>query len=495
MTASELLRDSGVKPEAQVGDAVLTDMCADSRRCTPGSLFVCMPSLSGDSHGFIKDAIEHGAVAVLAHTREGFEVARQACKCAILVPQELDHFRDALWMLAKAFFGNPTATMQVIGVTGTNGKTTTTWMLRDMCGSLGVRSAYIGTLGFHIRGEERPLPNTTPFSIDLNRMLAEARDAGVWALAMEVSSHALKERRSDGVEFDAAVFTNLTQDHLDYHGTMEDYEASKRRLFEDLPKQTKKPFVAVLNTDDPVGAKWADGLACKRLTYGLASGELQGAPMEVTVDHVSLRLAYKGKISETIVGMGGLFNVQNCLSAAAGFVALGHDLETTAQALSKVRPVPGRFEAVANDKGIGVIVDYAHTPDALVKLLDSTKMLKHRRLITVFGCGGDRDQGKRPKMAKVVSERSDLTIVTSDNPRTEDPQAILKQVVSGIAPNAETVQIIDRREAIEHAIRQAQQGDVVVIAGKGHENYQIIGRTKYPMDDREMAKKALESLA
>lgn len=492
MTVAELLEGSGVVPEDVVGSEVISAFVADSRQAVPGALFACMPSSSTDAHTFITSAVSKGAVAALVHSRAGHEIAKKAGICSVFIPDESDRFREALWRLAKTFFGNPTASMQVVGVTGTNGKTTTAWMLRDMCGSLGVRTAYLGTLGFHLRGEARNLENTTPFAIDLNRMLAEARDSGVSALAMEVSSHALKERRSDGVEFDAAIFTNLTQEHLDYHGTMADYEASKRRLFEELPKQSKKAFVGALNTDDPVGALWAETLDCKMVTYGLESGELRGEALEVLIDRISLRLNFRGKSVDVDVPVGGLFNVQNCMSAAAGFIALGHDLEQAAGALSAVRAVPGRFEAVPNQHGIGVIVDYAHTPDALVKLLESARMLKHRRIITVFGCGGDRAAGKRPKMAKAVSEYSDLTVVTSDNPRTEDPATIIGQVASGLRPGAESVQIIDRKEAIAHAVHEAEPGDVVVIAGKGHENYQIIGRTKYPMDDRDLARSALE---
>lgn len=492
MTVAQLLKEAGVRPTEMSGDAEIGSLRSDSRLVEPGAFFVCMPSLNSDTNAYIPEAAGRGASAILAHSEAGFRMAQEAGVCAVHI-REGSPFREAAWRLAKAFFGNPSASMQVVGVTGTNGKTTTAWMLRDMCGSMGVRSAYLGTLGFHLRGQEHVLENTTPFAIELNQMLSDAKEAGVWSVAMEVSSHALKERRADGVEFDAGVFTNLTQDHLDYHKTMEDYEASKRRLFEDLPRQSKKPFVAALNADDAVGAQWAERLTCRKLTFGLSAGDLQGAPLEVSLDRIVMRMTFQGRTTETVIPLGGLFNVQNCMSAAGGFLALGHDLETTATALSKVRPVPGRFEAVSNDKGIGVIVDYAHTPDALVKLLESTQALRHGRLITVFGCGGDRDKNKRPKMARAVSENSDVAIVTSDNPRTEDPETILREVAAGLAPGSQSAQIIDRREAIAHAIGIAEPGDIVVIAGKGHENYQIIGRSKVPMDDREMAREALRS--
>jgi len=318
----------------------------------------------------------------------------------------------------------------------------------------------------------------------------EARERGAEAMAMEVSSHALEERRVDGTEFDAAVFTNLTQDHLDFHGTMAAYERSKWRLFDELPLQTEKPFVAAFNVDDPVGLKWSRQYTGPMVRYGFgAEADLVGIPHEVKVDRIRLSLRADKEINIE-APLGGGFNVSNCLSAAAGMLALGFDMDAIEEALPKVRPVPGRFEAVPNDLGIGILVDYAHTGDALEKLLDSVRDLNPRRVITVFGCGGDRDNTKRPKMAKAASERSDLTVVTSDNPRTEDPQTILDQVEKGIVPGKESVSIIDRREAVAYAIHQAKPGDVVVIAGKGHENYQIIGRTKHPMDDRELARAA-----
>jgi UDP-N-acetylmuramoyl-L-alanyl-D-glutamate--2,6-diaminopimelate ligase len=308
---------------------------------------------------------------------------------------------------------------------------------------------------------------------------------------LEVSSHALTERRADGIEFDAAVFTNLTQDHLDFHGTMEEYARAKLRLFTELPAFSTKKFTAALNVDDPIGLSWSTQISADSITYGLSAGDLRCVPLSVRLDELTLQLEYQG---ETQIGkpqLGGTFNVYNCLSGVAGLLALGYSLSDATSALASAKPVPGRFESVANDKGIGVLVDYAHTPDALEKLLDSARKLEHNRIITVFGCGGDRDKGKRPKMARVASSLSDLTVVTSDNPRTEDPQAILDQVKEGLLSGAASKEILDRREAIQYAVREAKAGDIVVIAGKGHENYQIVGRTKYPMDDRLLAAEAL----
>ena len=310
---------------------------------------------------------------------------------------------------------------------------------------------------------------------------------------LEVSSHALEERRADGLAFDVGVFTNLSQDHLDFHPSMDAYQASKRRLFFDLPKQTDKPFAAAFNVDDPVGRRWSAEFAGPQVSYGLEAGELRGAAQEVRVDGLVLALSYLSHAATLRARLGGRFNVSNCLSATAALLALGYGLEEACVALAEASPVPGRFEAVPNDVGIGVLVDYAHTPDALDKLLDSARDLQPRRLITVFGCGGDRDRTKRPLMAHSASSRSDVCVLTSDNPRTEDPLAILQDVRQGVVAGAESYEIPDRPEAILRAIALAEPGDIVVIAGKGHEDYQIIGRTKHPMDDRVLARHALEA--
>ncbi|HEY0867713.1 MAG TPA: UDP-N-acetylmuramoyl-L-alanyl-D-glutamate--2,6-diaminopimelate ligase [Fimbriimonas sp.] len=497
MKLSQILRAAQIDPAKVQGDAEVTGIQLDSRKIKPGNLFVCMPGMTNDPHSFIPAAMEHGAAAVLVHD----PAALEGRVGALVGPED---FREAIWRICDAFFEHPTRNMKVVGVTGTNGKTTTAWLIRDMLKALGLRAGYLGTLGFHLPDEERELSNTTPFAVELYNLLAEAREKGVEALAMEVSSHALKERRADGVEFDAAVFTNLTQDHLDYHGTMEDYEQSKLRLFTELPKQTQKKFVGALNVGDPAGDRLARSLMSSRnlVRYALVEKigtkidtqlELAGVATWVKLDSICLQLASNEYGNYGVSAfLGGSYNVENLLSATAGMLALGYHTLDIERVGGEVRPVPGRFEPVPNEKGIGILVDYAHTPDALEKLLDAVRPLTEGRVITVFGCGGDRDRTKRPKMARAASERSDVTVVTSDNPRTEDPQAILNDILPGIAPGSESVAIIDRREAVSYAVKLAQPGDVVVIAGKGHENYQIIGRTKHHMDDRELAKEALE---
>lgn len=491
MRVSELLLRSGARPAAVDGDAEVTQLVSDSRQVKPGAMFVCMPGKNADSHAFIPQAVQAGATSVLAHSEEGFNAAVATGVCALWSPAG-ERFAELVWRLAKEFHGNLTRNMLVIGVTGTNGKTTTAWILRDMLAQAGKRPAYIGTLGIQTPKSFRLLENTTPLPIEINNLIADAVRDGADSLAMEVSSHALTERRADGIEFDAGIFTNLTQDHLDYHGSMEEYEAAKLRFFTELPKQSKKRFTAAINVDDPVGASWVGRIETPVVTYGLNGGELRCTAREVRVDGLILELFYNDARVEAKARLGGTFNVYNCVSAVAGFLAAGYSLEQAAECLAYANPVPGRFEAVPNEKGIGIIVDYAHTPDALEKLLESTRKLQHKRVITVFGCGGDRDRSKRPKMARAASSLSDLTVLTSDNPRTEDPQAILDEVATGLDSSRESVKIIDRREAIAYAVTSAEPGDIVVIAGKGHENYQIIGRTKYPMDDRELAKEALK---
>jgi len=491
MTLKGLLGLAHVTPNELLGDAEVTSVEIDSRLCKPGSLFICMPGMTRESEGFIADAARSGASAVLAHSRAGIAMAEDLGIAAA----RIGDFTDSIWRICDVFFNHPTRRMKVVGVTGTNGKTTTAWIIRDLLSLMAVDAAYLGTLGYQSNGEQIALENTTPFAVQLYNLIDSARAKGVEAISMEASSHALAQRRLDGIEFDAAVFTNLTQDHLDYHGTMGEYEAAKHRLFTELPLQTQKRFVAAFNMDDPVGARWAAEQRGAVIRYGIEATDvdLRGVPVQVRVDGIRMRFECGGS-HEATLKLGGSYNVENALSAVAAMLGLGYALEEVVPLLSKVRPVPGRFEAIPNDRGIGVMVDYAHTPDALEKLLDSVRKLEPRRVITVFGCGGDRDPIKRPKMARAASERSDLTVLTSDNPRTEDPQKIVDQAAVGLIPGSDHVVILDRPEAVQYAVTHAQQGDVVVIAGKGHEDYQIIGRTKHHMDDRELVQAALRSM-
>lgn len=452
----------------------------DSRRVHPGDLFVAMPSANTDSHQFIAPALALGAVGAVVHDQAALPE----------VGIYLENFEDNLWKLCKTLYNDPSSAMKVIGITGTNGKTTTAWIVRDMLAASGLKSAYLGTLGFQYPGKSIELPNTTPFVVDLYNYLVEARDAGVQALAIEVSSHALAQKRVEGVSFNVGLFTNFTQDHLDFHGTLEEYSQAKWRLFSEFAMS-----VGCFNVDDPVGANWADrfrGESVSSSIEGNKKADLVGKPLEVGLNGIELELTY-GEESRTVKSrLAGDYNVSNLVSACSALLGLGFSLNEVANLVPAATPVPGRFETIQNKKGIGVIVDYAHTPDALEKLLDAVRALTKDRVITVFGCGGDRDAKKRPIMAASASSRSDLTVVTSDNPRTEDPKVILQQVAQGIVPGKNSVQIEDRIAAIQYAIGEAKPGDTVVIAGKGHEDYQIIGREKIHMDDREIAREALK---
>lgn len=483
MRLSELCTASGISNFVIHGDAEVRRLVMDSRKIQPGDLFVAMPSSNTDAHKFIAGALSAGAVGAVVHKSEAL------IECGGRAGLFLDDYENNLWKLCKTLYGNPTGSMKLVGVTGTNGKTTTAWIIRDMLLALGVKSGYLGTLGFQYPGHAVELPNTTPFVVDLYNLLADARDAGVEGLAMEVSSHALAQKRVEGLEFDVAVFTNLTQDHLDFHKSFADYQSVKWRLFSDF-----RPSVGCFNIDDPVGRLWHRDFTAKKIGYSSMEGndaELLGIPLEVTLHGIEMDLVFGKETRRIRSNLAGNYNVSNLLSASSALLGLGYSLEEVAKVVPAAKPVPGRFETISNEQGIGVIVDYAHTPDALEKLLEAARPLTERRILTVFGCGGDRDATKRPIMARAASERSDLTVITSDNPRTEDPVSILDEVAMGIASGRESVRIEDRVEAIRFAIRAAKPGDTVVIAGKGHENYQIIGRTKIHMDDREVAREAL----
>ena len=483
MKLSELCSKSGVSDYSMVGEAEVLRLVMDSRKVQPGDLFVAMPSSNSDSHSFIPAALAAGAVGAIVHSVEALDICRGAS--GLFLPD----YENQLWRLCKTITGNPTAAMKVVGVTGTNGKTTTAWIIRDMLQTLGLSSGYLGTLGFQYPGRSTELPNTTPFVVDLYNYLAEARDAGVQALAMEVSSHALAQKRVEGIEFDVTVMTNFTQDHLDFHGSLVEYAKAKRRIFSEFG-----PVFGCFNIDDSTAAGWHLAFEGPKIGYsseGRPAAELKGIATKVAIDGIEVSLTFAGATRTVHSRLAGSYNVSNLVSAWSALLGLGYSLDEVTQAVAEATPVPGRFESIPNDHGIGVIVDYAHTPDAIEKLLDAARPLTDGRLLTVFGCGGDRDATKRPIMALAASKRSDLTVITSDNPRTEDPSKILKEVQAGIKSGKESVLIEDRVEAILYAIRNAKKGDTVVIAGKGHEDYQIIGRTKIHLDDREIAREAL----
>lgn len=455
------------------------DLAHDTRAVRDGTLFFCVAGGRADGHDLALEAVAAGAVALVVE--RPLDVA---------VPQlVVESTRAAMPVVADAFFGRPTETLQVAGVTGTNGKSTTTFLLRSILEAAGRRTGLVGTIEWVVGGERRSAPHTTPEAIELQRLFREMLDAGDEAVALEASSHGSHYRRLDRVGFGALVFTNLTQDHLDLHGDMEGYFQAKRRLFAGVT-----PPPAAVNVGDPSGRRLADELAAAAraplVTYGLRP------EAEVRAD--ALELGPRGSRFmaggiEIVTPLLGIFNVENVLGAVAASQLLDVDDEAVAEGVARVTGVPGRFEAVDEGQEFAVVVDYAHTPDALDTVLRAARQLGEGRVIAVFGAGGDRDREKRPLMGQVVRQRADLAIVTSDNPRSESPLAIIEEILVGTGTDVEIDP--DRRSAIERAITLARKGDVVVIAGKGHEQGQEVAGVVTPFDDRDVARAALRERA
>jgi UDP-N-acetylmuramoyl-L-alanyl-D-glutamate--2,6-diaminopimelate ligase len=437
-----------------------TDLAYDTRRVTQGALFFCVPGARADGHEFAADAVERGAIGLVVERRLDVDVPQ------LVVPDA----RAAMAVAADEFFGRPSEELVVAGVTGTNGKTTTTFLLYSILEAAGLRPGLLGTVECRIGGEVRPAVRTTPEAIDVQRTLREMLDAGDRSCVMEATSHGSELRRLDRIRFDVLVFTNLTQDHLDFHGTMERYFEAKRRLFLE-----GRPPAAINSADE-----WGRKLLADRpdaLTYGFAPDAEVGPEALAGVD-LKLR---------------GRFNVENALGALAAARLVGVEEEAIVRGLEAVTGVPGRFESVDEGQPFEVLVDYSHTPDSLENVLRAARELTQGRVICVFGCGGDRDRGKRPVMGGIASRLADVPIVTSDNPRSEEPEAIIEEILAGMEPGAEVDP--DRRSAIARAVELAAPGDVVVIAGKGHEQGQEFrdGR-KVPFDDRDVARDALRRL-
>ena len=470
--------------------ATVRGLTDDSRRVVAGGCFVAVRGFHADGRRFIPQAVERGARAVVAEPPDpmpGDAVGR------ILVPDT----RRALPRLADAYYGHPSRALTVVGITGTNGKTTTSYLCEALLRERGLATGVIGTIQYIVRGRARDAGQTTPEAIELQGLLAEMVAAGVGGVAMEVSSHALALHRVDGVAFDVAVFTNLTQDHLDFHGTMEGYAAAKRRLFFDLLSAGgKRGATAVLNADDSVGAGWAAALPGRVLTFGLGPGHAV-RPLQRESGLEGIRLLAASPVGSVRIAspLIGEHNVMNLLGAVGVGVALGLAPSAIAAALASVTRVPGRFERVEAGQDFLVVVDYAHTPDALQRVLEAARPLTPGRLGVVFGAGGDRDRGKRPVMGGIAARLADRVWLTSDNPRSEDPAAIIEEIAAGVAPPPPGgfARHSDRREAIHEALGWARAGDTVVLAGKGHEAYQIIGDRVVPFDDRLVAREYLAS--
>ncbi len=462
----------------------ITDVVSDSRRAEPGALFVALRGERTDGHRFLDAAVAAGAAALLVE-----EPPRRLARPVAWA--QVPDTRTALPIVASRLFGNPGEAMTLIGVTGTNGKTSTVRMIEAILDSDGRRAGSLGTISVRYGGVEFPSLLTTPEADDLQRTLARMRDAGLQAVAMEISSHALARRRVDRLAFDCAVFTNLTQDHLDFHGDMETYARAKRRLFE-------APFLhgpAVINVDDPVGRTMAqdlEGRGKRVVTFGRRTHV--GVHVRTTDERVGLsgsriEIDAEGEQLRVTVPLPGDFQVENALAAIAAACALGIGKDAICRGIETCPQVPGRLEQVGPGSPV-VLVDYAHTPDALDRVLERLRPLVPGRLITVFGCGGDRDRTKRVPMARAACRHSDLVVATSDNPRSEDPAGILRDIEAGLSGSYEILP--DRRDAIQHAITEARAEDVILIAGKGHERVQIVGSEQIPFDDREEGRRALK---
>jgi UDP-N-acetylmuramoyl-L-alanyl-D-glutamate--2,6-diaminopimelate ligase len=452
----------------------IAELAYDARAAGAGSLFFCVPGARVDGHEFAADAIANGAVALVVERPLELDVPQ------LVVPST----RAAMAVAADEFFGRPTEELQVAGVTGTNGKTTTAFLLYAILAAAGRRPGLLGTIESRVGGERRPAVRTTPEAIDLQREFREMLDAGDRSAAVEATSHGSALGRLERVRFSALVFTNLTQDHLDFHGTLEEYFDAKRRLF------TETRPAAAVNVGDEHGRLLADELRGQNelLTFGLADdAELQAEDLELGPRGARFRA---GGI-ELETRLRGRFNVENVLGAVAAARLLELPDDAIAYGVRELRGVPGRFEAVDEGQPFAVLVDYAHTPDSLENVLRTARDLAQNRVICVFGCGGDRDRGKRPQMGRIATELADVAIVTSDNPRSEEPEAIIAEILTG-ADDAEVEP--DRREAIARAIGEAAEGDVVMIAGKGHEQGQQFADRTIPFDDREVAREALRRL-
>jgi UDP-N-acetylmuramoyl-L-alanyl-D-glutamate--2,6-diaminopimelate ligase len=499
MKLRRIIGDADVLSHRGDLDTEISDIFYDSRAVAPGGLFIAVKGFTVDGHRYIGDAVGRGAAAVVVQEDITFSDA---------VVVRVKDSRAALGTLADTFFGSPSMKLSLLGVTGTNGKTTVCYIVEEILKTLGMTPGVIGTINYRYAGRSITPPHTTPESLDLIRLLSDMVNAGTSHAVMEVSSHALDLFRVDPCMFDAALFTNLTQDHLDYHHTMENYFESKARFFRELINR-KKETTSVINADDPWGKRLIDETKGNVMTYGI-NGMADIRPTAYTADTRGVR-------GEGITPFGkfrfesnllGRHNVYNLLAALGGALGMGIDLEAAVSGINRQIVVPGRLEPVEGADDISVLVDYAHTDDALANVLSTLAPLTKNRLITVFGCGGDRDRKKRPKMAMAAAAKSHKVIVTSDNPRTEDPAAIIEDILVGFAgsdylradPNSALWEdtrkvytvIPDRREAVRFAVSQAKAGDIVLIAGKGHEDYQIIGTTKYPFDDRLEAQKAIE---
>lgn len=483
MKLSKLLDDTLVTNVLGSTDIEISKVCYDSRKAEKDCVFVCIVGFVTDGHKYIEKAIEQGAKALVV--QNGSDLPE--------IPQDItvvfsDDTRKMLAKMSAAFFGNPEKKLKIIGVTGTNGKTTVTTLVKSILEFQEKSVGLIGTNANYINGKELPTERTTPESYEVYELLATMVSEGVEYVIMEVSSHSLELDRVYGIEFLVGAFTNLTQDHLDFHITMENYKNAKKKLF-DISKH------AVINIDDEAGKEYADSKE-SAITYSIGGkATLTASDIKISARGVIFNMEYEGKVHKVRLGIPGKFSVYNALTALACAVSAGIPVENVIEALTFAKGVMGRCETVYTGTEYTVIIDYAHTPDGLENIISTVKEFCEGRVITLFGCGGDRDKTKRPIMGRIAAKLSDYCIVTSDNPRTENPAAIIEDIMVGVKEtDCEHIVIENRREAIGYALKFAKRGDCVILAGKGHETYQIIGTTKNHFDEREVIAEYLDEI-
>lgn len=483
----QLLAEAGIKPRTVVGDADVEFVCSDSRLCASGGCFVAVKGRSCDGGDFIPEALQAGAGAIVCENENSIPRNwRGKAACAVI-----EDTQQAAGFLAQAIEGFPARKLTCLGVTGTNGKSTVTHLIHSILNAAGLKAGMLGTVSYETVGRSIPAKMTTPDPVALAGMCAEMVNAGATHLVMEASSHALDQKRTAGIDFTVGIYTNLSGDHLDYHGTMENYLAAKCRLFESLSPQG----IAVINRDDRYADKIIAATKATVRTYGLNPlADIQGRIHRIDAEGTDFYIISKGRIFPVHTPLIGRHNVFNALAAACAVNALGVEPGQIAELLGKIQTIPGRLERVETNGRFQVFVDYAHTDDAMRNVLGSLRPISQGRLVVVFGCGGDRDKSKRPRMAQVAQEFADSIVVTSDNPRNESPQQIIDEILAGFfsAGSGGDVRVEpDRAKAIALAIGGALSGDIIVIAGKGHETYQIASGRRTHFDDAEVARQCI----
>ncbi|MDY6793666.1 MAG: UDP-N-acetylmuramoyl-L-alanyl-D-glutamate--2,6-diaminopimelate ligase [Actinomycetota bacterium] len=491
MRIDELVRGIDSLHLEVAGGGEIDGITYDSRRIEPGDLFVAIAGFNNDGHLYLQEALRSGATGLVVE--EGRDMTA-SIPSGVSVVRAADT-RVALALLSDRFWGHPSGELVLVGITGTNGKTTTSHLVDAAARRAGLTSGLIGTVTYRVGRRELPVERTTPESSDLQRLLAGMVEAGCQVVSMEVSSHALALRRVEGCEFKVSVFTNLSQDHLDFHAGMEGYFAAKARLFVPPEKGGLGSGASAVNVDDSYGLQLLKMITGKVLTFGTSpEAELRGWLLEAGLKSSRVGVSRGGWSAEGDTALTGIFNLHNILAALASCLLLDMDADDSFRAILSSPGVPGRFQAVEEGQDYAVLVDYAHTPDSLRRVLEAARGIARGRLIVVFGCGGDRDRGKRPMMGEIAVRQADLAYITSDNPRSEEPEAIIDEIEEGARSaggEGDYRRINERRTAIEAALEEARAGDVVIIAGKGHERGQIFADRIVPFDDTEEAKKAL----